>query len=150
MSTVEATRAAVQRMLTDLLGRVEVDADGDFSFRVESARVFIGVVPFPEKDTTIVNVFSHTNIDVPPTPELFRHIAVESDEWLFGHLGATEEDGAVTVTFSHRLLGGFLDPEELEIAVLAVATTANRIDDEIQRRFGGRLFHGPGGVDALG
>lgn len=139
MANVEATRGRVQRMLTDLLGTVEVDSDGDFTFQHESSRVFVRVLPWTE-DSTVVHVVAYTNLEVPPSPELFRFIAT-FDEYAFGHLGASEQEGSVMVTFSETLLGEFLDPEELKTAVLGVALGANEIDDKIVSRFGGRTFH---------
>ena len=41
-------RDRVRYILTDLLGTVEVDRDGEFSFRHDSARIFVGVRPFDE------------------------------------------------------------------------------------------------------
>ena len=139
MNIVE-TRDRVRYILTDLLGTVEVDRDGEFSFRHDSARIFVGVRPFDEG--TVVEVRAYTNIGVPPSPELFEYVALNANAYVFGHLGAFEDgEGEIVVIFSHRLLGDYLDPEELKVAVAAVASTADEVDDEIQERFGGRLFH---------
>jgi hypothetical protein len=132
-------RDRVRYILTDLLGPVEVDRDGEFSFRHDSARIFVGVRPFDEG--TVVEVRAYTNIGVPPSPELYEYLALNANAYVFGHLGAFEDEGGMVVIFSHRLLGDYLDPEELKVAVAAVASTADEIDDEIRDRFGGRLFH---------
>ena len=139
-----ATRTRLQEMLTEVFDRVEVDKYGSFTFPAESARVFIKVHPFGRG--TVVNVFAHTNIDVPASDELFRHIALNANSWMFGHLGASERDGKVLVTLSHRLLGEHLQVEELQAVVYSVAFTADQIDDEIKQRFGGRVFHEAQGV----
>ena len=135
---IEAKRLEVQKVLVDWLGQIEVDREGVFSFPIESTRVFIRIRDF--RDSTVISIEAPTNLDVPPTAELFRHVALHADEWLFGHLGCREEDGNVTILFSHRLLGDHLQPEELRSAVGAVAFTANQIDEGIKQQFGGRLF----------
>ena len=137
-SPPDRLRQKVEQILTGILGRVEVDQQGAFSFPFESTRVFVNVAPFHE--TSVANVYAITNVEVPATPELFRWIATHTDSWLFGHLGAEESDRGVTVVFRRSVLGDFVDPAQLHQAVGIVATTANQIDEEIKRQFGGRLF----------
>ena len=43
--------------------------------------------------------------------------------------------------FSQRLLGDYLDEEELTHTVVAIAGTADILDDELQAKFGGKRFH---------
>ncbi len=129
----------VQRYLTDLLGSVQVDRDGDFSLRQGSARVFVRVAPLGE-DRTFVAVWAETNLEVPPSPELYKFIAT-GNRYSFGCLRCREADGKVSVIFGHSLLGDFLDPDELKMTVVVVAQTADEIDDEIMTKFGGRKFH---------
>ena len=52
-----------------------------------------------------------------------------------------EGDEGITVTFSHNLLGDYLDAEELMYAVGGVASSADELDDELVAKFGGRTFH---------
>lgn len=137
---LDATRERLQEMLTEIFERIEVDKYGSYTFPAESARVFVKVHLFGG-DRTVVNIFAHTNIDVPASEELFRYIALNSNTWMFGHLGASERDGRVLVTLSHRLLGEHLQLEELKAAAYSVAFTADQIDDEVKERFGGRVFH---------
>ena len=129
----------VQRYLTDLLGSVQVDRDGDFSLRQGSARVFVRVAPLGE-ERTFVAVWAETNLEVPPSPELYKFIAT-GNRYSFGCLRCREADGKVSVIFGHSLLGDFLDPDELKMTVVVVAHTADAIDDEIVTKFGGRKFH---------
>lgn len=139
MTAIEATRQRVQRMLADLFGTIEIDREGDFTFRHGSARVFISVSDgFGEH--TLVSVRAITNLRVPPSPELFRYISTDN-HYIFGALRAHEGDEGVLITFRQTLLGDTLDPEELQAAVIAVASTADDVDDEIQSRFGGDRFH---------
>lgn len=132
-------RERVRYVLTEALGSVEVDRDGDFSFPHESTRVFIGVRPFGAEGTVVV-------IDAPvvfgatPSPELYEWIALHANDYVLGHLGCELRDDGVLVLVSHRLLGDYMDPEELLRAVSAVAGTANRLDEEVMVLFGGERF----------
>lgn len=140
MDVVAETRRKVQHYLTKH-GRVEIDEDGDFSFREGSTRVFIRVLDWGDNDT-IVSVWAIVAGNVPATPALFEHVATTTDDYWLGHLSVdVQDDATALVIFSHRLLGNVLDEEELMHAAMAVATTADRLDDEIVGRFGGRTFH---------
>ncbi|NCD18588.1 MAG: hypothetical protein EOL89_01170 [Actinobacteria bacterium] len=137
---VSTVRQKVQHYLTKH-GRVELDEDGDFSLRIESARVFIRAAPWGD-DETIVNVWCLAVIGASPSPELHEYIAYQTDGYIFGHLGLSKRsDGKVNILFSHRLLGDYLDEAELMNAVIAVAATTNKMDEELAERFGGQTFH---------
>lgn len=130
----------VQRWLTEFLSRIEVDRDGNFTFQHGTSRVFVSVRDWAE-DHVVVRVYAPTNFDVPPSPELFRFVATNADSRIFGRLSATERDTGVMIAFDHVLLGDTLDPDELRLAVIAVAGTAEGIDKEIRDKFGGRVFY---------
>jgi len=129
----------VQRYLSEIIGTVQIDKEGDYNFRQNSTHVFISVYELNETNFG-VNVFAQTNFQVPPSPELFKYVATNNG-YRFGRLCATEKDDGVLISFSHNLLGDFLDLEELRWAVGAVAVTADEIDDEIKNKFGGRLVY---------
>jgi hypothetical protein len=137
--TLDEMRAKVQSMLVELLGHVELSQDGTFSVAHESTRIFVRAATFGQG--TAVSIYALTNIDVPASPELYRYVAEKADAYVLGHLGARENDGKVTLVFRHTTLGEQLDKEELRIGLVAVATTANELDDEIKARFGGRTFN---------
>lgn len=140
MDAIAETRSKVQHYLTKN-GRVEIDRDGDFTFQAGSSRVFVRVVDWGNGDT-VVNVWAIVAAEVPATPDLFRFIATETDSYMLGHLGCQlGDDGSALVTFSYRILGNVLDEEELMHAAVAVASTADKIDDEVVAQFGGRTFH---------
>lgn len=130
----------VQRYLTDLVGSVQIDRDGDFTARQGSSRIFIRCVEWGE-DKTIVTLMVPLLLDVQPSAELFRHVALHSNDWIFGHLYAVERDGRAELHLGHKLLGDYLDPEELKSAVAGMALTADHIDDELKNQFGGNRFH---------
>jgi hypothetical protein len=65
------------------------------------------------------------------------------DDWHFGHLSLTEnkDDNRLKLWLTHSLLGDYLDVEELKTAVAGMASNADRLDDELQARFGGDRYH---------
>ena len=75
---------------------------------------------------------------MPVTGQLSGYLLEKNLNFVLGSFALDAEKGAVW--FNHNLLGQYLDPDELEATVAAVAQTANELDDEIKDRFGGRLF----------
>ena len=132
-------RERVRYVLTDKLGPVEVDRDGDFSFPFESTRVFISVRPFGA-DGAVVAIDAPVVFGAAPGPELYEWVATHANDYVVGHLGCGLREEGALVLVSHRLLGRFFDPEELLAVVAAVAGTADRLDDELKARFGGERF----------
>ena len=136
---VGTVKQKVQRYLADAFGTVQIDRDGDFTFRHGSARIFIRVAELGP-DKTAVAIWAPTNNDVPPSPELFRYVAT-NNAYTFGSLMAVERGDTVNIAFKHSMLGDNLDPDELVMAVVLLAGTADKIDNEIKEKFGGRSFH---------
>lgn len=128
----------IQRMLVDLVGKVEIDSDSDFTFSFESTRVFVSVEEWVD-DLSIVRVVSIPVWEVPGSADLFKFVATRS--FRFGSLYLFDkEDGTFNVNFSHQMIGDTLDPEEFTHAVKAVTFTANELDDEIKDQFGGKRW----------
>lgn len=138
-ASVGTVKEKVQRYLTELIGRVELDGEGRLSFQYGSARVFVEVEPIGD-DNTAVAITAPLIFNARRSPELFHYVAT-SGSYRFGHLAAYEADGGVQILYRHTLLGDYLDPDELNWAVSAMAQTADEVDTELQRRFGGELFH---------
>ena len=136
---LDATRNDVQRVLMDMFGKIEITQEKEFTFPFGSTRIFIDVFGIDE-GTNVVNVYAVANVDVPPSEDLFRFVALNADASLLGHLGAIEREGVIDIVFSHRLLADSLGTAELKRTVATVATAANEIDDVITERFGGRRY----------
>ncbi len=136
---VPAVKDKVQRYLVDLFGGAQVDRDGDFTLRHGSTQVWVSVKPF-HKENTAVRIFAWTNVEVPASAELFQYVATRGS-YPFGHLRCFEKEGKVNVYLEHALLGEYLDPEELKVALYFVAGVGDGLDEEIKSQFGGRLFH---------
>ena len=138
--TVEQVKEKVQRILVEALGSVSIDKDGDFFVRHDSTVVYVRVSELRD-DATIVKSWAILLNDVPLTPEVYRWVATEGQEYFFGHARLVEtEEGKGRIQFEHILLGDFLDPDELEWAVIALGNTTDQLDDELKAKFGGSRF----------
>lgn len=138
---VRRTRTRVEKLLTDAAGGTPPpqDSRGLFTFPHESTRVFVGVAPLAD-DFSIVDIHAVTNFEVPVSEELFKFLLKASSGTAFGHIEIAEKDGKALVVFAHRVMGDFLQEDELRSALSCVALTGNKLDDEIQQRFGGKRF----------
>jgi hypothetical protein len=140
--SLESVRSKVQQILTEELGSVRIGRDGTVMLENESAAIFIDVIDWGDGDT-IVKVISPMLSDVRLTPEVFRWVAVEGQQLWFGHARVSLSDGDTsvgTIGFEWDLLGNTLDPDELMAAVRSVAIGANKLDDELQAKFGGKRW----------
>lgn len=141
--TEDEVKAKVQHILTK---HFDVGLWGDRGYYVDrgSTRCFIAVASRGGDDKrVIIRITAPVAFEVPGSPALYEHVARNSDSWLFGHLAIEPDDdvpGTFSALFVHRLLGGFIDEDELAGAVVAVAMTADEIDDEFVAKFGGRRF----------
>ena len=134
---VVALREMIEGKLTAIAGGYMVDNHGNYVLGVQTARTFV-VPTWLENGATVVRVFAITNLGVPVTAELTQWLLKKNLEFVFGAFALDVENGAIW--FNHNLLGQFAAPEELEATIAAVVETANRFDDEIKSRFGGRLY----------
>lgn len=143
MANLDAVRSRVQRMLTDNYGRVEVDRDGDFIIRYESAVTFVSVEE-GFGDGSIITLRCPLIRDVNITDQLCRWVAIEGQVFRLGgcFLHVNKDTKTGWVFFRYSITADDLDQSELKNAVEAVAITSNRLDNELRDRFGGKLFGG--------
>lgn len=138
-AAVEQARAKVQEYLSQF-DDVEIDADGNCSLRYGSALVEVDVQTF-DQDSAAVVIKAACVTGATSSPELFEHIATGGGGAEFGHLSATKEsDGTITINFSHSMLSDYLNPAELRMVVIAVAYTADQLDDGLAAKFGGKVY----------
>lgn len=134
---VVALREMIEATLAAVAGGYLVDNHGNYVLGLQTARTFV-VPTWLENGATVVRVFAITNIGVPVTAELTSWLLQKNLEFVFGAFALDVQNGAIW--FNHNLLGQFAAKEELEATIAAVIETANRFDDEIKGRFGGRLY----------
>lgn len=141
MPTAEQVRNKVLRMMANNF-EVKVDDDGDIVVRHESAICWVSVSGWHEQEgrNTIVRVRAPILWEVPITPAVYQWVATEGQGYLFGAVRVALEQGKSTgnLWFTHTLLGDNLDEPELETTVVCVLGDANRLDDELQKKFGGK------------
>lgn len=138
---VAAVRAKVQQYLTQNFSNVTIDKDGDYSLRHNSARIFVKTKTREESDWTWITLEIPLLFDVKETPEVFEHVALHADDYIFGHLNAYRSNTGLSLFLSHSLLGDYLDETELVKAVGLMLSAGDDLDDELKAQFGGTRFH---------
>lgn len=134
----EQVAAKVQRLLTEFVGPVQVNRDGNLGIAYNSARVIIEFRDW-QNGTTLVKVWSPMLREVSLSPDVYRWVATKGQYRYFAHAKILEEDdGTGMLAWEHDLLGDFIDADELKYAVAAVTFGADELDDELQAMFGGR------------
>lgn len=136
MPTADETRMKVQRILSSN-GTVELSGENLF-VKMGSTVARITVIDWGDGNT-LVKIDAPILFDVPVTDELYKYVAQNSNKRFFGALGLVEgDDGLAILHMDQTILGDTLDEPELMFAVVLVAQTADKLDDELQSRFGGQ------------
>jgi hypothetical protein len=104
-----------------------------FGLFMGSAWVELRILPW--KDDTVVNVRSTVVSDVTLTVDLLNYLLRENHEMLFGAFSISRTGD---ILFEHTIVGSTIDKKELESSVLAVLEIADKYDDEIVTRWGGK------------
>lgn len=130
----------VQRLLAANFN-VRLGKRGNWIIDHGSTSVMVEVDSFRAGDAELGRVRLNAPLlyKVKLTPEVFRWIAVDGN-FKFGSVNALEnsdEPGTGMLSFHYSIIGVDLDESELEHAVRVVAITANRLDTELQAKFGG-------------
>ena len=122
-----------------LFGEVNVKpVGGMLALQEGSAVVYVRVFPIGSEKTG-VEVFSYVAIGVEATDELMRFLLTYNLKLMMGGFGLLcADDGTATVLLTQTMLGETLSKEELYAGVSAIAGVADRLDDVIVSRFGGR------------
>jgi hypothetical protein len=152
MSNLLVVKDKVMRFAKEVFNVVMIDDDGDLVIPYESTKIFIRTfereVAADNEDfwnenqlsRTAVYVWAPTIYDVKPSNELYKWVATEGGDFFYGHCKVSPfgENGNVQVIFEITIPGDTIDPGELKQALLAVAMTADDLDDELQKKFGGK------------
>ena len=155
MSDKEIVANKVERYLKEIFPSAQKTAEGKFSVAFESTRIWIyiddGNVPKSERTkawhlkhdipNVLVKVWATILVEVPRSPALFKWVATEGQNWMLGGTRVVlGNDGECDLLFGYHMSGETLDPGEFKNGVMAVATTANHLDDIAQEKFGGKRF----------
>ncbi len=138
MANIADVTAKVQRILAKNW-TTQLNPDGSFFLRFESTGCTVSCEELGET-SVVVRLSAPILFDVPVSNDLFRWVATEGASYYFGnaHLYLSEDEMTAHLFFSQSILGDYLDEQELNGAVVAVGFTADRLDDELLPRFGGR------------
>lgn len=95
---------------------------------------------YPEPGVGIVVINAMVLRDVALTPALTQHLLTQH-RFLIGRWELEEENGRAVIFFGTDLpdVEGSLTAGQLEFAASMIASSANEIDDDLQRQFGGKL-----------
>ena len=151
MSNLLVVKDKVMRFAKELFSQVELGDDGGLIIPWNSTRVFVNVFEREidaedekswnehQLSRTVINVWAPVIFDVKPSNELYKWVATEGAEYFFGHCKVMNfgDKGKVQVLFEIYIPGDTLDPGELKQALIAVAFTADNLDDELKAKFGG-------------
>ena len=140
----------MQRILTDGMDLQPVLLKGGVlrvDFGAEWPEVLIrleGTDVGGDEHRTVVETGALILREVEPTPEMFEWVATEGGEYLIGHVrvivGDNPGDKALLV-YESRILGDFLDEEELEISLHTTRFLASELGETLQARFGGKRWN---------
>ena len=149
MATVDQTMMKVQRILTGPMN-LKITLQGDVIgvvFSDSSTQIHIRVIDWGKtKDgepRSLVRVTSPVLRAVKPSPALYEYLVREAPKLWFGAIEASDDSqnpGLLFLAMVHTLLGDYLDEEELRAALFGVLNAADDVDDQMQKRFGGKRW----------
>lgn len=104
-----------------------------FLLQMGTTVTHIVVAPWSEDDAVVL-VRAYVNYGADLTPDLLKFLLNENASMRFGAFGI-DDDG--DIFFEHSIVGATCDKEEIKASALAVASTADRYDEQIMERWGG-------------
>lgn len=131
--TIDDVRPLVEEVLRGFLGvdELERDLDGDIPIRAGSAMMFVRTV---DSVPPVVSIFSPILTGVERSPDLLEALNEINDRIMFGRV-FWHGGNVVAMT---ELLAVRISPEQIAFACLEMGALADRIDDALRERFGGR------------
>jgi hypothetical protein len=154
MSKLLVTKDKVTRFAKELFNVVMIDDDGDLVIPYESTQVWVRVFEREvaaeneefwnenQISRTVVNLWAPVIVDVKPSNDLYKWVATEGQDFVYGHCKVLDfsDKGNVQVLYEITIAGDTIDPGELKQALLAVAMTSDDLDDELKGKFGGKRY----------
>lgn len=105
-----------------------------FSLRFGSATVLVEIRPYQEIES-IIYIWSYVATEVEVTGDLMLYLLKQNDVFRFGGFSMAEDGD---VRFHVTLLGNPCQQNEFKLALTEVLESADRYDDLIVKRWGGR------------
>lgn len=145
MSTTAEVVDKVRRLLVAKDYQVRLGGENGFVVPFEETDVLVDVDEleiWDDEKIHPVEIWAPVLLDVPTSPDLYHYIAAQ--KFRFGSFKvhfeddeATDTAKTVSLTFSHTILGDFLDLDELQVSIGMVLVTSVGEMEDLQSRFGG-------------
>jgi len=154
MSNLLVVKDKVQRYAKELFEQVNLGDDGEILIPFGTTCIFVQVGELPADDEKIsfrkendlsltwIRAYAPVLLEVNPTKELYKWVATDGQTHDYGayRVFTDEKEKKSVLEFSYTLPGDSLDPGELKNAVLSVLASSDLEDEDLQKRFGGKLF----------
>jgi len=127
-----------ERVMDESLGPLLMPYVPDASIRKPASLVITcekGFILTWGDNETVINCRAYVVNGAERTPEMLEYLLRENYDMRFGAFGLDKE-GAIT--FEQNIVGSTCDKNELKASVMAVLGTADKYDDEIVARWGGK------------
>ena len=140
MASVGDVKEKVQRILSNALGSVRIDKDGDCVITYISSITYVEVEKFG-KERVRVTFRTPLVRNVEITPEVYKWVATEGQNYWFGSCRVFLPEGKTTgmVVMEHTILADDLDESELVNAMAMMSIAGDEVDNKIRDLFGGEL-----------
>jgi hypothetical protein len=139
MATVAEVQKKVHNILTSELGSVTTDKEGAFRFPYQSTVVNVSVEDFGDNET-LIKLDGLIALDSKSGASVYEWCNEQNIRIAFGtvtHIGSGKNN--VTI-LKHAILGDFLDPAELLMALRGIVLLADDLDDKFISLFGGKRY----------
>jgi hypothetical protein len=139
--TQKAVYEKVGQYMKELFGEMTSVRDDypAYYLRMGSAVVQAFVLSWGDTDA-MINVRAYVVMGAEKTQEMLEFLLRENYDMRFGAFGL---DKSGDVTFEHNIVGSTCDKNELKASIMAVVGTADRYDDQIVSRWGGKRASDP-------
>ncbi len=133
---LEITKKKVEKYLTELYENLE-RAENFYRIRYGSTAIIVSIFNWQEK-LIFVRIQALVLKELVENFEIYTYIANINRSCFYGKLNYFPKEKALI--FEHFLLGEYLERDELDSVVLSLAIVADKIDDELKSKFGGKRF----------
>jgi hypothetical protein len=127
----------VRVWLGELVGSDNVFEHGELAFVIYrgSAKIFVGVFTRSDPEDIVINIRLYIVVGPRLDNDLFEYLIRENFNLVYGAFAIDKDNDIV---FDQTIPGRGADADELKVAVGAVSWTADKYDDEISSRWGGK------------
>lgn len=105
-----------------------------FSLQFGSATVLVDICPFREIES-VIDIWAYVATEVEVSSDLLRFLLNQNDVFRFGGFSMAEDGD---IRFHVTLLGASCQQNEFKLALTEVLESADRFDDDIVERWGGK------------